>query len=139
MIKEKFEELYAQYKGFKNYAEEFNKTFEERRKQAIEKAKDATEDELFEMFLEIDAFPEKLSHDLDVTVDRLLTVYMSLPKESKISDEVREELKGLNRFNTYYVFADGEVKKVNEQLHEATDAQYRALAKQYIDKQSQEE
>lgn len=139
MIKEKFEELYAQYKGFKNYAEEFNKTFEERRKQAIEKAKDATEDELFEMFLEIDAFPEKLGHDLDVTVDRLLTLYKALPEDEEVPNDVKEELKGLNRFNTYYVFADGEVKKVNEQLHEATDTQYRALAKQYIDKQSQGE
>lgn len=138
MIKEKFEELYAQYKGFKNHAEEFNKTFEERRKQAIEKAKDATEDELFEMFLEIDAFPEKLGHDLDVTVDRLLTLYKALPEDEEVPNDVKEELKGLNRFNTYYVFVDGEVKKTNDQIHETTDAQYKALAKQYIENKSTE-
>lgn len=139
MIKEKFEELYAQYKGFKNHAEEFNKTFEERRKQAVEKAKDATEDELFEMFLEIDAFPEKLGHDLDVTVDRLLTLYKALPEGEEVLNDIKEELKGLKRFNTYYVFVDGEVKKTNDQIHETTDAQYRALAKQYMENKSTEE
>lgn len=138
MIQEKFEELYNQYKGFKKQAEEFNKTFEDRRAEAIKRAENATEEEIFEMFLEIDAFPKKLSHDLDVTVDRLLTLYMALPSDVDISSEIKEELKGLNRFNTYYVFADGEVKKINDHLHEIFDSQYKALAKQYIEKQEQE-
>lgn len=138
MIQEKFEEFYNQYKGFKKHAEEFNKTFEQRRKEAVEKSETATEEELLDMFLEIDALPKKLSHDLDVTVDRLLTLYMALPSDADISSEIKEELKGLNRFNTYYVFADGEVKKINEQLHEVTDSEYKVLAKQYIEKQAQE-
>lgn len=138
MIQEKFEELYNQYKGFKKHAEEFNKTFEDRRAEAIKRAENATEEEIFEMFLEIDSLPKKLTHDLNVIVDRLLTIYMVLPSDVDVSSEIREELKGLNRFDTYYIFADGEVKKINDHLHEIVDSEYRALAKQYIEKQAQE-
>lgn len=132
MIETKFEELYAQYKGFQKYEEEFNKNLEERRQTAVKKAETATEEEIFEMLLELNSMPQKVSHDISIITDRLLTIYMLLPESYEVSSEVKESIKDLKRFDTYYAFIDGELKTINEKLHEAYDSNYKILAEQYI-------
>lgn len=127
---EKFEDLYRQYKGYLGKAEEHNKTYEDRRKNAIEKVKNATEDEVYELYLELEAFPYKLNYDMDLLIDRMLTVYNLIPEEVEVSESVKEEMKTLNKMRTFYIYVDGDFKKVNDDFHDEYDSRYRQIVSQ---------
>lgn len=124
-MKEKFEELFLQWKGYFNETKNFAKKEKEAKDKLLDKVSKLSKQEQQDLIFKVNSTAQKSNNDMTILSIRLKTVYDLIEDKSDIEKEVIEEMKSVTIPPSYYVYSAGQLVEINPELHQAVEENYK--------------